>query len=412
MKLLIYGLNFSPELVGIGKFTGELAAYLAQKGHQVTVITTPPYYPAWKVENGYHASRYRVEETANLRVIRCPLWVPKKLSGSTRALHLLSFAISSAPALYREASKNPELLFCVAPALVAAPAGAIAGRLFNIRTWLHMQDFEIDTAFKLGMLNSRTLSRSYSLLSQIERETYKHFDQISSISHKMVERLHSKGVPPEKTCYFPNWVDGSQIRPTDDENGYRTQIGLEPGCKVVLYSGSMSEKQGIEVMLDSARMLNDRTDIQFVLCGEGPAKQKLQEAAKGSRNIHFLPLQPVEKLNMLLNLADMHVLPQKRGATDLVMPSKLMGMLASSKPVIAGCEPGSELYRVVIEVGVTVTPEDSKALTEAILALANDPERCAWMGMRGRKYCLEQFSKEVVIDRFIEEAIKVIGTKA
>lgn len=407
MKLLLYGLNFSPELVGIGKYTGELAATLVKKGHQVTVITAPPYYPQWRVAPGYRADRYSVQDSPNLKVIRCPLWVPRQVSGLKRMLHLISFALSSAQVVQREAKQKPDLIFAIAPAIMAAPAAARAGQRLGICTWLHIQDFEIEAALNLGILKAGTASKQYRLISNIESGIYKRFDRVSSISHKMVERLQGKGVEPEKTIYFPDWVDTEEIHPIDGINEYRFVLGLGQDCIVVLYSGSMGAKQGLEVILASASQLSGEPAIQFVICGEGPAKKGMQEEAKGMKNVHFMPLQPTEKLNQLLNLADIHLIPQKRGATDLVMPSKLLGILASSKPVIAGCMHDSELYNVVSEAGLPIEPESSTALTDAIQTLARDPIIRRKLGAKGRVYCIEYFSREEVIDQFIKEAEKV-----
>jgi len=224
----------------------------------------------------------------------------------------------------------------------------------------------------------------------------------------MVQHLEDKGVPPEKAMYFPNWIDAEEIHPLDGINEYRSLLGLAPDCIVVLYSGSMGAKQGLEVILASASQLSGEPVVHFVICGEGPAKQGLQREAEGMSNVHFMPLQPTEKLNQLLNLADIHLIPQKRGATDLVMPSKLLGILASSKPVIAGCLHNSELYNVVSEVGMPIEPENCTALTDAIQTLVGDPITRKELGAKGRAFCIEHFSREEVIDQFIREAEKVI----
>lgn len=395
MKILIQGLNFSPELVGIGKYTGELAETLAAQGHQVTVITAPPYYPHWRVQEGYSAFRYQREIQGSLKTIRCPLWVPGKVSGIKRLLHLFSFALSSAPAVLHEARFHPDVFFVVAPALAAAPFTALAGKLSGAFTWLHIQDFEVDAALDLGILNNHAWLRSAA--QAFERRIYRRFDRVSSISRKMVMHLVDKGVPPERTAFFPNWVDTNEIYPANGTNTYRQELGLGSDQLVALYSGSMGAKQGLEVVVEAAHQLLADTSVQFILCGEGPAKAALKSASASCPNVHFLPLQPVERLNELLNLADIHILPQKKGAADLVMPSKLLGALASGKPVIAGCLPGSELHRVVSQAGITVAPEDPSALASAVKDLAVDPSRRAELGAFGRQLVMEAYSKSAVL---------------
>jgi colanic acid biosynthesis glycosyl transferase WcaI len=403
MKFLIYGLNFYPELVGVGKYTGEMAQALMERGHKVSVVTAPPYYPQWKVMEGYQAGKYSMEQNGRLRVMRCPLWVPRRVTGLTRVVHLLSFALSSAPVLYKEAREQPDLIFAVAPAIIAAPAASMIGRLFGIHTWLHVQDFEFDAAFNLGMVKGggEWLVR---LARHIEAGIYRGFGRVSSVSPKMVERLKAKGVPAERCGYFPNWVDLEEIYPVEVVNPYRGQLGIGESCAVALYSGSMGAKHGLEVLVEAARELKDEAQVQFVLCGEGPAKEGLKKAAHGLDNVHFLSLQPVEKLNELLNLADIHLLPQRADAADLVMPSKVLGMMASGRPMIAGCMRETALYEIVSEIGLAVEPENGRAMAEAILRLAGQADERVELGLMGRAYAADHFSKDKVIDRFLEVA--------
>ena len=150
-------------------------------------------------------------------------------------------------------------------------------------------------------------------------------------------------------------------------------LNLAKNQLVVLYSGNMGRKQGIEILVDVARRLENAPHIQLVLCGDGAARPDLEQRAAGLRNVHFLPLQPLNRLNELLNLGDIHVLPQRADTADLVMPSKLTGMLASGRPVIATAAPGTELASVVGRVGVVVPPGDPDCLAESIKDLAADP---------------------------------------
>ena len=398
MRILIVGINFYPELTGIGKYTGELAHVLAQQGHQVTVVTAPPYYPHWQIQPGYSGSRYQTEIHQNLKIIRCPLWIPRHISGLKRILHLFSFALLSFWVILREARNKPDVILSIAPTLVAAPAAALAGKRCKAITWLHIQDFEVDAALGLGILKNRPLVRNAA--TGFEKWVYRKFDRISTISQKMVEHLEEKGVPPEKIVYFPNWVNTDEIFPLDNENGYRQNLGLDAEDIVVLYSGSMGAKQGLEILIESASLLHSYSKIHFVLCGEGPAKTALQSAAAACSNVHFLPLQPAEMLNELLNMADIHVLPQKIGAADLVMPSKLGGMLASGKPVIATAFAGTGLGEVVGQAGVQVPPEDAAALAGAILKLTQAPAERIKLGKKGRAYALAHWNSEKVLKQF------------
>ena len=139
-----------------------------------------------------------------------------------------------------------------------------------------------------------------------------------------------------------------------------TRLGIPEGSPVALFSGSLGAKQGVEMIVQSAQLLND-PELHFVICGEGVAEPAIKAAARGIANVHFLPLQPVSELNGLLNLADVHLLPQRQGAVQSVFPSKLIGMLASGRPVVTMAEPDSEIARLVDGCGVCVDHNNVEA---------------------------------------------------
>jgi colanic acid biosynthesis glycosyl transferase WcaI len=397
MKILIYSANFAPEPTGIGKYSGEMAEWLVSQGHEVRVIAAPPYYPNWELAEGYKAPIYRRETWKGVDVWRAPLWVPRNPGGLKRVLHLLTFGLSSLPVALWQLTWRPEVVLCVAPALVTAPAAFAVARLSGARAWLHIQDFEVDVAFRMGLLQGKWPRR---IVSWFEQRLLRRFDAVSSISDRMVDRLLAKGVLPGKVRSFPNWVDISQVQPLHRESNYRSELGIAPGTKVVLFSGSLGGKQGLTVIPQAARLLANRKDILFIIGGEGVMKQQLQKESAGLDNVRFLPLQPMHKLGEWLGLADIHMLPQSPEAEDLVLPSKLAGMLASGKPVVATCRPDTELCRVVSTCGLVVEPEDAQALAMAVEKLADAPEDRARLGAVGRRYAEDRLGIQGVLQRF------------
>lgn len=287
------------------------------------------------------------------------------------------------------------MVWVVEPPLFCAPAALLVARLSGARAWLHVQDFEVDAAFELGLLSSRGL---YKLAAGIERCLMSRFDSVSTISDKMLERLSRKGVG--KGILFPNWVDTDQIFPMQDVGSLRRELGVHDHAVVALYAGNMGRKQGLEIVVEAARLLADRADLRFILCGEGAAKAELVRLADGMANVTFLPLQPVERLNDLLNMADIHLLPQDNSASDLVMPSKLTGMLASGRPVVANAAPGTQIAEVVQRCGKVVPPGDARAFADAIIALAGSGEEARRLGAAGRAYAVKMWGREAVLYRF------------
>ncbi len=393
MRILIYSANFAPEPTGIGKYSGDMARWLADHGHEVRVVCAPPYYPTWRVDVKYRWPPYRRESWGGVGVWRTPLWVPKSPNGVTRLLHLFSFAISSFPVMLWQIAWRPDVVLTVAPAFICAPAGLLTAWLCRAKCWLHLQDFEVDVAFRMGLLKGRLLQR---IALRMESSLLRRFDTVSTISARMMQRLCAKGVTAGKTRYLPNWVDLTQIKPPKN-GGYRTQLGIAKDAVVVLFSGTLSSKQGLMVIPDAARLLRSRREIVFVVCGEGIMKSELEAAAAGLPNIRFMPLQPSGRVSDLLAIADIHLLPQSPDAADLVLPSKLSGMLASGQPVIATCRAGTEISEIVSQCGLVVAPEDGVELAQAIAALADDPETRILLGRRARAFAENNFERNAVL---------------
>lgn len=380
MNFLFIGLNFAPELTGIGKYTGEMAGWLAARGHDVSVVTTRPYYPGWTRTPGLRGWTWERETWRGCRIVRCPLYVPKRPSGARRLVHFLSYAVSSLPgALIATRGRAFDFVGTIAPTLAVAPLALTLARAQGAKSWLHVQDLEIEAALELQIVTNRRL---VTAAQRAERSLLRRFDLVSTISPNMQRALESKGVVGARLRQCPNWIDTAQVFPLADTRSLRAEFGLDASRPIVLYAGSMGAKQGLEAVVDAARQLashGDRGPL-FLLVGAGPAASGLQERATGLANVHFLPLQPVERFNRLLNVADIHVLPQRRGVADLVMPSKLGAMLAVGKPVIATTPAASQIALTLGDAGVIVPPEDSAALATAIAALSEDEARRRGMG--------------------------------
>jgi colanic acid biosynthesis glycosyl transferase WcaI len=409
MKVLLYGINFAPELTGIGKYTAEMAAWLSERGHEVSVVTAPPYYPQWRVHEGYSGKRYTSETWHGATVRRAPLWVPARPSGMKRLLHLASFALASVPPLLRQAASRPDVVLVVEPALFCAPAAWLAARLCGAKAWLHIQDFEVDAAFELGVLKGNTAKR---VAGALERWLMRRFDRVSTISHRMLERTQAKGVDADKLRPLFNWIDLNAIRPRSRMSGYRQELGIGEDALVALYSGNMGGKQGLETLAGVARVLRKHAGLHFLFCGQGPQRASLEAQCAGLPHVHFLDLQPAERLNELLCTADIHLLPQRAGAADLVMPSKLTGMLASGRPIICAAAPGTELAGVVANCGRVVPPENVRAMARAILDLASLPGQRADLGNAARYYAVANLGIDSVLGRFEQDLAQAVAPAA
>lgn len=401
MKILLYGINYSPELTGIGKYSGEMARWLAAQGHEVRVVTAPPYYPDWKVWPGFSAWRYRTRQEDGVTVTRCPLYVPAQASALKRMLHLASFSLSSSLAALAQLRWKPELVILVVPTLFCAPQALLLAKLCGARSVLHIQDYEVDALFGLGIAKGGALKR---FAFAAERAILRCFDQVSTISGGMLQRARQKGVDEQALRFFPNWSETARFQSVPRSNALLARLGVDPVQQVLLYSGNIGEKQGLETVIEAAERLQSRSDLVFLIVGEGAGKARLLEmvARKGLSNVVFAPLQPYEDLPALLASADCHLVVQKRGAADAVLPSKLTNILAVGGNAVITADPDTSLGLLCGEypgIAALVEPESVAALIDGIERTLAMPER----NTIATDYAREFLDKDRILSRFVAE---------
>ena len=396
MKILFLGINYWPEQIGIGLYSGDMCTTWAAMGHEVRAIVAAPYYPAWQVFDGYAGKGWSRSVERGVDVTRCPIYVPARPTGLKRIVHHLSFFCSSLFAMLGAAIRGrPDIVFTAAPSLIATPIAWLAARTGGAKCWLHVQDFEVEAALATGLVGQGPAAR---LGTWFERTVFALFDRVSSISPQMCRKLREKGVPSGKIYELRNWADIQAIVPRES-SPYRDEFGVETP-HVLLYAGALAAKQGLEVIPQAARLLSSRKDVTFVVCGEGPSRPALERAATELPNLRIYPLQPKERLNDLLALATIHLLPQRGDAADLVLPSKLANMLASGRPVIACAKPGTGLASEVEGAGLVCEPDDPEALSAAIETLLDDAELRAQLGEVARERAVERWSRQQILERF------------
>jgi colanic acid biosynthesis glycosyl transferase WcaI len=408
MKILVVGMNYDPEIISTAVYSSGMADFLSKTGHQVQVITALPYYPAWKIMQGWPRFSYRFRTAdSGAKIAHCPLYVPAMPSGLKRILHHLSFALTALPvAIWRAATFRPDLVLVVAPSLISAPVAKIAALICGAKTWLHIQDFEVEAAFATGLLHEHSVIGRWA--KRFERWQLAWFDKISTISPQMIAKLLEKGVAKQCLYEFRNWANIAKISPMPRPSPLRAELGITSDY-VVLYSGNLANKQGLEIIPEIAAHLAHRSDITFAICGDGPVKQTLITLSKPHRSIRFFPLQPVEKLSALLAMADVHLLPQIAGAADLMLPSKLTNMLASGRPILATALQGTALADEVGDAGIIVAPGDAAAAAAGIEMLLDNTAQAGVMGKNARARARANWDSTAILARFEAEICALLA---
>ena len=352
MNIIFNALNFSPEIVGNAKYTSELVFWLAKYFDKVIVITTNPYYPDWKCSS----NRYKKEVKKNIIIYRCPIYIPKRVNGITKIFHYLSFLLTSLPVGVISTKYKPDLIFTICPTIFSIPTTILLGFISRLAfkkkplKWIHYQDLEIEAAFDLNILNGFYLKK---FVLYIEKILLDKFDFISTISFGMMDKIKNKLGKSDNLFFLPNFIETSKYRissKSKKDNPFFNKLNLNKNQKVIMYSGTLNEKLSYETLIKSIYSLKENKNIVWIISGEGPLKNYLFSKLGNFENVKFLPFQPIEKLPIWLNLADIHLIPQKISVSNLVLPSKLLGILSSSKPVIGIAKKNSDLDNIETEI--------------------------------------------------------------
>ena len=399
MRILLVGLNYAPEVVGIAPYNTELAEHLASRGHRVTVLTSFPYYPHWQVDPRYRRRPPFLAENINgVRVLRSPFLLPgSRQSAFRRILFDSSLALT---ALIASAGVGAlDTVICVSPPLQLGVTSWLIARSRGARLMLHLQDIVPDAALSIGMMHE---GRALRVSRDLEQFVYSRADEITVISQGFFKNLARKGVPTAKLTLAPNWIDPSRFNAVR-EPAVRAALGAPNGETLVLHTGNMGAKQGLETVIDATALLGQDM-VVVTLVGDGNHRHELEArgATLGLKNLKFRPLQL--DYPATLAAADVLVIAQRGPVVDSVAPSKLLSYMASGKPVVAAVNDLSEAGRLIrlAKCGVVVPPEEPAALAAAVRELHGRPERWSEFGDSGRRYVTEHYNRSTILKQWVK----------
>jgi colanic acid biosynthesis glycosyl transferase WcaI len=408
MRVLVLSINYWPEQTGIGPLITWRCEYLASRGHDVTVCTTFPYYPEWRVDQRYGDALWQRQIRQGVTILRSWAWIPARVSPFKRFLFEASFLASN---LVRTISvPKPDLLLVVSPPLGLALTARLLRRFWKIPFVYDVMDLQPDAAAELGMLRSGALLRTFY---RLERLAYEHASLISTLTEGMRQRIIAKSIPPDKVTLFAARADQDLflLRRGADGQGFRRAHGLEGKC-IVVHSGNMGIKQGLDVILHAAELSRSQLNIAYLLVGDGAMRRQLESraAAKNLVNVKFLPVQPREQFLQMLAAADISLITQQRSVADIVFPSKTVTLMTAGCPIVASVNPTSEVARIIEQsrAGLVVAPGEPKPLITAIKSLESDSRRRTEMSEAGRRYARERWDESFTLPQMESELLRVV----
>ena len=399
MRILVWGINYAPEVTGIAPCNVALCEHLRAAGHDARMLTTFAYYPGWKKAPADVARFYRDDRVNNVPVHRCWHYVPAQVSALKRIVHEGTFVLTSF--LRALALGRFDVLVVVSPPLLLGAAAWVLGKIKGAPFVFHVQDLQPDAAVGLGMLKPNAFTRA---LYGLEALAYAKAARVSGISPGMLRAFAAKGVPAEKRVYFPNGVQPSETKTLPPPGRWRARHGFGAEDFLAVYSGNLGIKQGLDILPEAARRLAPGGRVEIVICGQGAAGERLREetARNPLANLTLLPLQDDEAYREMMADTDACLITQQAGTGQYFFPSKLLSALAFARPVLAVADGDSELALAVEEGGFgwRTAPGDPGGLAAALEHAAQmgrgDLHR---MGESGRRY-VERFDTAVVLADF------------
>ena len=387
-------LNYAPEDSAIGLYSSQWVEFLESNGHNVTVVTAFPYYPQWEVYKDYKTKPlFYKESIGQTTILRYKQYVPKAPTFFKRIVHLIDFTIGSFINLFK--IKNCDLVIAVVPFTSSAFLGWIQKKRFNAKLWVHIQDFEFDAALQTGV--SKKTNALFSILFKIESWILNRASVTSTISHSMLDKLSQK--TKSSTFYLPNWIDQNTIDPlTAIPHNYTKLKKI-----TLLYSGNIGDKQDWDSFIEFCNDL-DKSRYDVIIVGDGAKKDWVLENTLNLSNVTYYPPVPYNELSDLLCSTDIHLLFQKPDLLDTVMPSKVLGMMASAKPSIIIGHKDSEINSTFKTTDAGLFFDHySKEVIKQLDQLTSEDTRMKNMGSNSRAYVLNHFSKEMILNRMLKK---------
>ncbi|HEX2050683.1 MAG TPA: WcaI family glycosyltransferase [Actinomycetota bacterium] len=397
MRVVVTSIFYAPEQTGIAPYTTELAEHLVRRGHDVTVFTAFPNYPEWRVFDDYRG-RLRARETrAGVDVRRHWLYVPRSHGAVARAAYEASFLAGALSAL---AGPRPDAVLGVTPAVAAGVAAAAAARRWRRPYGLVVQDLAAPAARQSGVAGG---GRVAGLVARVEGAVARGAARVAVVADGFGPYLESLGVAPGRIVRVRNW---NRMTPgAGDRDEGRALLGVPHDAFVCLHAGNMGHKQGLETVVECARVAAERRlPLRFVLVGDGNQRPALERLAASHAldNVAFVPVQPSAALPSVLAAADVLLLSQRPAVTDMALPSKLTAYFAAGRPVVASIAAGSEAAREIDAAGAGVVgpPGDPVGLLDALERVRADPRLGATLGARGRAYVDAELAPERALADF------------
>lgn len=381
LDVLVLCMHYPPEHTGNAPYTAGMVAALSAAGHRVRVVTGYPHYPQWAVHDGYTGlRRHETDRGASVTRVRHP--VPRNPSAWRRTVMDATFA-GHAAAIGRQGARRPDVVIAVSPVLLTVLAGLRWRRRGRTALGVVTQDLYSRAVTETGIASAGAGRAA----ARLEGRLLARADGVAVVHEQFGDGLAALGVDRDRVTVIRNW---SHVPTgTGDRAATRRALGWRDDEVVVLHAGNMGLKQGLENVVDTARLADSRRSrARFVLLGDGNRRAALEERGAGVERLQFLDPLPGERFPDALAAADVLLVNEATTVAEMSVPSKLTSYFAAGRPVVAASWERSAASAEVRRSGggVRVDPGRPGDLLDAVLGIADDPARAEGLGGAGRAY--------------------------
>lgn len=387
MRILYLSQYFPPESGATQTRSFEMARYLVQQGHQVTVIANIPNHPSGVIHPGFHGRLFERQMLEGIDVIYVRAITFVRKSFATRMLFYFSYVVSATLAALILCRDIYDLIYATSPPLPVGFSALTLHRLQKTPFFFEVRDLWPSSAVQLGLIRNRSIIK---LASWLEKTCYGSAQRIIVVTDGIKDTLKERGINFEKISLIPNGTNAEELERRGTE-GKKLRKFLDLGDKIViLYAGILGVAQGLETMLHAAKILAGESRFQFIVVGEGPMSRKLRHMSRDMAlsNLLFLGEHTRKKMPQIYSAADAALIPLKRGEVlKHAIPTKMFDAWACETPVILGVEGEAKGLLRKTGGGIPYLPEDPEDLVRAIRNLDRLGEAGRReMGEKARRY--------------------------
>ena len=400
-NILLISAYFPPEVGSASHLFYDLGRELAKRGYHVTVLTG---YPSYHVDRTQLPDRYgnglwMTEQMDGMRLIRVRMPRMPRNIPVLRGLEQVAMSLAFSFAGFAKVPHRPDVILIYSPPLFLGLTGLIVRLFRKSRVFLNVQDLFPQSAIDLGILQNRVL---ITFFRKMESFLYRRVDIVTVHSPGNRDHVVASGGDPGRTIVVHNPVDTAGIVPGPRENEFRANHRIPPEQFVVSFAGVLGYSQDLDTVIDAAALLRDNHQVMFYIVGDGVEKSRLLQKAGDAPNVKFLPMLPKAEYASLLRASDVCLATLRPEVKTPVVPSKILSVMASARPLVAGLPLEGDAPAIIREgdCGLCIGPEDPKGLAGAIKFLYDHPARATELGVHGRRYVEQHFALTGIVDLY------------